>query len=90
MAWRSVSRPIANASAPQSRIPRCCARAANASVRQSERLNQAITRYHAEGIRFAAFTLIRMLDNAGPELRQDTRAALQRLKDASEASGLPH
>jgi len=57
---------------------------------QSERLNQAITRYHAEGIRFAAFTLIRMLDKAGPELRQDTHAALQRLRDAIEASGLPH
>lgn len=57
---------------------------------QSERLTQAIRLSHAEGIRFAAFTLIRMLDKAGPELRQDTRAALQRVKDAIEASGLPH
>lgn len=57
---------------------------------QSERLDQAIRLSHAEGIRFAAFTLIRMLNKAGAELRQETRVALQRLRDAIEASGLPH
>ena len=55
-----------------------------------ERLDQAIRLSHAEGIRFAAFTLMRMSEKAGPELRSDTRAALQQLKSAIEASALPH
>ena len=54
---------------------------------QCERLRQALTQFHAEGLRFAAFTLTRLMQQPGANLRESTQAAGRHLKDALDAAG---
>jgi len=43
--------------------------------------------FHAEGLRFAAFTLTRLMQQPGTDLRDTTRTASRQLKDALDAAG---
>ena len=57
------------------------------ALHQCERLRQAISQFHAEGLRFASFTLTRLLQQPGANLRQSTHTAGGRLKEALDAAG---
>jgi hypothetical protein len=57
------------------------------ALHQCERLHQAILQWHAEGLRFAAFTLNRLTQQPGTNLHESTQAAAQELKRALDASG---
>ena len=57
------------------------------AVHQCERLHQAILQYHAEGLRFAAFTLHRLMQHADANLRESTLEAARKLKEALDAAG---
>jgi hypothetical protein len=60
------------------------------AVHQCERLRQAIVQFHAEGLRFAAFTLTRLMQQPGANLRESTQTAGRRLKEALDAAGYTH
>jgi hypothetical protein len=60
------------------------------ALHQCERLHQAILQWHAEGLRFAAFTLNRLMQQPGANVRESTLAAAQELKRALDASGYQH
>ncbi len=53
---------------------------------QCERLRLSIAQFHAEGLRFAAYTLLRMAAAAAPPVQ----SAAQQLKAALDAAGYPH
>ena len=57
---------------------------------QCERLELAIRQFHAEGIRFAAFTLLRMVLGHGTDFTQPVHIATRDLKQALEVAGFPH
>src|SRR3954447_8973259 len=57
------------------------------ALHQCERLRQAIVQFHAEGLRFAAFTLTRLMQQPGANLREATQAAGRHLKNALDAAG---
>jgi len=57
---------------------------------QCDRLQLAITQFHAEGLRFAAFTLLRMTLSPATPLGAPVQAAAQNLKAALVAAGFPH
>ena len=57
------------------------------ALHQCERLRQAIVQFHAEGLRFAAFTLTRLMQQPGANLRQSTQSAGRQLKEALDAAG---
>ena len=57
------------------------------ALHQCERLRQALVQFHAEGLRFAAFTLTRLMQQPGANLRESTRTAGQQLKEALDAAG---
>jgi hypothetical protein len=57
---------------------------------QCGRLELAITQFHAEGLRFAAFTLLRMVQSSGTSLTEAVHSATHDLKSALEAAGYPH
>ena len=57
------------------------------ALHQSERLRQAIQLFHAEGLRFAAFTLTRLMQQPGANLRESTRTAGRQLQEALDAAG---
>jgi hypothetical protein len=57
---------------------------------QCGRLELAIRQFHAEGIRFAAFTLLRMVLSHGTGFTEPVQLATRRLKDAIESAGFPH
>ena len=57
---------------------------------QCDRLELAITQFHAEGLRFAAFTLLRMVQSAGTVLTEPVHSATRQLKSALETAGFPH
>ncbi len=57
------------------------------AVHQCERLRQAIGLFHAEGLRFAAFTLTRLMQQPGANLRESTQTAGRLLKEALDAAG---
>jgi hypothetical protein len=57
------------------------------ALHQCERLNQAITQFHAEGLRFAAFTLVRLTAQHAATLSAATLAAAKALKEGLDASG---
>jgi hypothetical protein len=56
---------------------------------QCDRLQLAISQFHAEGLRFAAFTLLRMTLSATP-MGAPVQSAAQNLKAALVAAGFPH
>ena len=57
---------------------------------QCDRLQLAITQFHAEGLRFAAFTLLRMTLSPAAPFGAPVQAAAQNLKAALVAAGFPH
>lgn len=57
---------------------------------QCDRLQLAISQFHAEGLRFAAFTLLRMALSPATPLGAPVQAAAQGLKAALVAAGFPH
>jgi hypothetical protein len=60
------------------------------ALEQCDRLELAITQFHAEGLRFAAFTLFRMVFTQGTNFTEAVHIATQNLKSALEAAGYPH
>jgi len=60
------------------------------SLEQCDRLELAIHQFHAEGLRFAAFTLLRMVFSQGTAFTEPVHIATQNLKSALEAAGYPH
>ena len=63
---------------------------ATQALDQCDRLQLAITQFHAEGLRFAAFTLLRMTLPPATPLGAPVQAAAQNLKAALAAAGFPH
>lgn len=57
------------------------------ALHQCERLRLAINQYHAEGLRFAAFTLQRLVQQPGTNLRESTLEAARKLKERLDAAG---
>ena len=60
------------------------------ALEQCGRLELAITQFHAEGLRFAAFTLFRMVFAQGTVFTEPVQIATQDLKSALDAAGYPH
>jgi hypothetical protein len=60
------------------------------ALEQCGRLEQAITQFHAEGLRFAAFTLFRTVFTQGTVFTEKVQIATQNLKSALDAAGYPH
>ena len=60
------------------------------ALEQCDRLELAITQFHAEGLRFAAFTLFRTVFAQGTVFTEPVHIATQNLKSALEAAGYPH
>ena len=61
-----------------------------AALAQCDRLEVAISQFHAEGLRFAAFTLFRMVQSSGTVFTEPVHAATRDLKAALETAGYPH
>ena len=57
---------------------------------QCDRLQLAISQFHAEGLRFAAFTLLRMTLSPATPLGAPVQGAAQSLKAALVEAGFPH
>lgn len=57
---------------------------------QCERLELSITQFHAEGLRFAAFTLLRMVQSTGTAFTEPVHSATRQLKTALDTAGYPH
>ena len=64
--------------------------AAMRALEQCDRLELAITQFHAEGLRFAAFTLLRTVFSQGTVFTDPVHLATQNLKSALETAGYPH
>jgi hypothetical protein len=60
---------------------------ATQALHQCDRLRQSIVQFHAEGLRFAAFTLTRLMQQPGANLRESTQTAARQLKDALDEAG---
>lgn len=60
------------------------------ALEQCGRLGLAINQFHAEGLRFAAFTLLRMVLNNGTAFTDPVHRATRDLKSALDAAGYPH
>jgi hypothetical protein len=60
------------------------------ALAQCDRLELAITQFHAEGLRFAAYTLLRMVFGHGTVFTVPVQIATQNLKSALETAGYPH
>jgi hypothetical protein len=60
------------------------------ALEQCQRLRLAIQQFHAEGVRFAAFTLLHMLQRRGTVFSESVQKATRDLKAALEAAGYPH
>ncbi len=61
-----------------------------AALAQCDRLELSICQFHAEGLRFAAFTLLRMVQSSGTALTAPVHSATRSLKTALESAGYPH
>jgi hypothetical protein len=57
---------------------------------QCTRLELAIHQFHAEGIRFAAYTLLRMVLSHGTGFTEPVHMATRALKTKLDAAGFPH
>ena len=64
--------------------------AAVAALAQCDRLELAISQFHAEGLRFAAFTLFRMVQSSGTIFTEAVHSATRELKAELEKAGYPH
>ena len=59
-------------------------------LEQCARLELAIHQFHAEGIRFAAYTLVRVVLSHGTGFTEPVHVATRELKSALETAGFPH
>ena len=57
---------------------------------QCGRLELAISQFHAEGLRFAAFTLLRLVESGGSAFSETVHSATRTVKKTLEAAGYPH
>jgi hypothetical protein len=64
--------------------------ASTRALQQCERLELAIQQFHAEGLRFAAFTLLRMVQSSGTTFTDPVHMATRELAAALDAAGYPH
>ena len=64
--------------------------AVDPALAQCDRLELAISQFHAEGLRFAAFTLFRMVNSSGTVFTDAVHSATRDLKAALESAGYPH
>jgi hypothetical protein len=62
----------------------------NQGLEQCDRLWIAIAQFHAEGLRFAAFTLLRLTEAPGTAFSESVREAATGLKRALDSAGYPH
>lgn len=60
------------------------------ALEQCQRLELAIEQFHAEGLRFAAFTLLRLVQSSGTTFTDPVHIATRNLKAALDAAGYPH
>ncbi len=60
------------------------------ALQQCDRLELAIGQFHAEGLRFAAFTLLKMVQSPGTPFTDPVHVATRGLKQALETAGYPH
>jgi hypothetical protein len=60
------------------------------ALEQCARLELAINQFHAEGIRFAAYTLVRMVLSHGTGFTEPVHVATRELKSTLETAGFPH
>jgi hypothetical protein len=64
--------------------------ATTAALDQCDRLKTAIEQFHAEALRFAAFTLLRIVQRSGTVFTEPVQNATLQLKTALETAGYPH
>ncbi len=57
---------------------------------QCDRLALSINQFHAEGLRFAAFTLLHMVLSPGTGFTESVHMATRDLKAALDTAGYPH
>ena len=60
------------------------------ALEQCDRLELAISQFHADGLRFAAFTLLRMVHSGGVLFSEPVHSTTLALKAALDAAGYPH
>jgi hypothetical protein len=60
------------------------------ALAQCQRLELAIRQFHAEGLRFAAYTLLHMVLSHGTGFTEPVQIATRELKTALETAGYPH
>jgi len=60
------------------------------ALEQCDRLELAINQFHAEGLRFAAYTLLHMVLTRGTAFTEPVHVATRDLKAALDAAGYPH
>jgi len=60
------------------------------ALAQCDRLQLAISQFHAEGLRFAAFTLFRLTLPPSATLSLSVQTAARSLKAALDSAGYPH
>ena len=60
------------------------------ALEQCDRLELAIGQFHTEGLRFAAFTLLHMVQSGGTVFTEPVHSSTQALKQALDAAGYPH
>jgi hypothetical protein len=60
------------------------------ALAQCDRLQLAIQQFHAEGLRFAAFTLLRMVQSKGTVFTGSVQQATRDLKAVLDIAGYPH
>ena len=60
------------------------------TLEQCDRLELAIQQFHAEGLRFAAFTLLRLVTHNRTSFTEPVHTATHGLKTALESAGYPH
>jgi hypothetical protein len=60
------------------------------AIEQLDRLQRAISQFHAEGLRFAVFTLLRLINPRRGSASQPVQQATHDLKSALEMAGYPH
>jgi hypothetical protein len=64
--------------------------AVDGALAQCDRLEMAINQFHAEGLRFAAFTLLRIVQSSGTAFTDRVQKATLQLKAALASAGYPH
>lgn len=63
---------------------------AGRALQQCDRLELAIQQFHAEGLRFAAFTLLRLVQSSGTTFTDPVHRATRELQAALDTAGYPH